>query len=119
MAKGEITHIDIPADDIERAKRFYHAVAGWEAAPVEGFPGYHMFRTGPQSGGGIGQRGQTAPDVLRIYITVDSLEEAVAAAEKEGGSVVQPPTDIPGMGRYAAVHDTEGNEVGLWEAAAG
>ena len=117
MAKGDITHVDIPADDIERATRFYRAVAGWDLAPVEGFPGYNMFRTGQRSGGGIGQRGKTAPNVLRIYISVDSLEEAVATAEKEGGSVVQPPTQISGMGRYAAVLDTEGNEVGLYESA--
>src|SRR5205814_3316378 len=30
MAKGTITHIEIPADDPERAKKFYSAVAGWE-----------------------------------------------------------------------------------------
>ena len=112
---GEITHVDIPADDIERAKRFYRAVAGWEIGPVEGFPDYEMFRTSEQSGGGIGLRGKTAPDRLRVYVTVDRLEDAVAAAEQNGGSLAQPPTDIPGMGRYAAVNDSEGNEIGLWE----
>jgi predicted enzyme related to lactoylglutathione lyase len=114
---GEITHVDIPADDIERAKRFYRAVAGWEIGAVPGFDDYEMFRTGEASGGGIGLRGKTAPDRLRIYITVPNLESAVAAAERAGGTVAQPPTDIQGMGRYAAVNDTEGNEVGLWEQA--
>ena len=31
MAHGEINHIEFPADDPERAKAFYGAVAGWEA----------------------------------------------------------------------------------------
>jgi hypothetical protein len=116
MAKGEITHIELPADDVERAKRFYAAVAGWEFGEPEGFAGYHMFQTGEASGGAIAKRGEMAPQQLRIYITVDSLEAACAAAEGTGGTVVEPPTDIGGgMGRFAVVRDTEGSEVGLWQ----
>ena len=119
MAKGQITHIEFPADDIERAKRFYTAVAGWELSTMEGQPDYWLFRTGENSGGGIGMRGQSVGNVVRVYITVDQLEPAVAAAEANGGSVVTPPSDVPGMGRFAAVLDSEGNEVGLWENAPG
>jgi predicted enzyme related to lactoylglutathione lyase len=115
MAKGEITHVEFPADDVERAKRFYAAVAGWELSETDGFPGYFMFRTGERSGGGIGKRGESVGQVVRVYITVDRLEDAIAAAEANGGRLVQPATDIPGMGRYAAVTDTEGSEIGLWE----
>ena len=116
MAKGEITHIEFPADDPERAKRFYGAVAGWEFGETDGFPGYYMFRNGEGSGGAVGRRGESTGQVLRIYITVDSLEDATAAAVANGGTVTEPPTDIGGgMGRFAVVHDTEGNEVGLWQ----
>jgi predicted enzyme related to lactoylglutathione lyase len=119
MAKGEITHIEFPADDTERAKVFYTAVAGWEFAEQDAFPGYFMFRNGEASGGAIGKRGEMAPQSLRIYITVDSLEEACAAAEANGGAVVEQPTDIGGgMGRFAVVRDTEGSEVGLWQTSA-
>ncbi len=120
MAKGEITHIEFPADDTERAKRFYTAVAGWEFGEQDGFPGYYMFRNGEQSGGAVGKRGEMAPKQLRIYITVDSLEEACAAAQANGGTVVEQPTDIGGgMGRFAVVRDTEGSEVGLWQTTEG
>ena len=51
MAKGEITHVEIPADDVERAKRFYAAVAGWEFGEITGSEGYWMFRTAEQAGG--------------------------------------------------------------------
>ena len=116
MAKGEITHIEFPADDPERAKRFYTAVAGWQFEETEGFSGYYMFRTGEASGGAVAKRGEMAPQQLRIYITVDSLEEACAAAEANGGTVVEQPSDIGGgMGRFAVVRDTEGSEVGLWQ----
>jgi predicted enzyme related to lactoylglutathione lyase len=117
MPKGEITHVEFPADDPERAKRFYAAVAGWEYGEMDGMPGYHLFRTEERHGGAIGKRGETIASQLRIYITVDSLEEGCAAAEANGGIVVEPPTAIGGdMGRFAVVRDTEGTEVGLWQA---
>jgi uncharacterized protein len=117
MAKGEMTHIEFPADDVERAKRFYSAVAGWEFDAMEGFPNYWFFRTSEAAGGGLGKRGDSVGKVIRVYINVDSLEPAVAAAEANGGTVVTPPTDVPGQGRFAAVTDSEGNEIGLWESA--
>ena len=103
VATGEITHIEFPADDVDRAKRFYEAVVGWQFSEMEGFPGYWLFRTGEGSGGGLGKRGESVGSVIRDYITVAKLEDAVAAAEKFGGKVVTPPRDIPGQGRYAAV----------------
>lgn len=120
MPKGEITHIEFPADDPQRAKAFYAAVAGWEFGEMEGFPDYYMFRNGEGSGGAVGKRGESTGRTLRIYITVDSLEEATAAAEAHGGTVVEQPTDIGGgMGRFAVVRDTEGSEVGLWQSVEG
>lgn len=117
MAKGEITHVEFPADDPERAKRFYGAVAGWEFGEMTEFPDYHLFRNGERSGGAIGRRGQSTGQVIRLYITVDSLEEACAAAEANGGAVLEQPSDIGGgMGRFAVVRDTEGSEVGLWQS---
>lgn len=116
MARGEITHVEFPADDPERAKRFYAAVAGWEFGEMEGFPDYFLFRSSEAAGGGLGRRGESVGDVIRVYISVDRLEDAVAAAEANGGKVVTPPSDVPGQGRYAAVLDSEGSEIGLWEA---
>jgi predicted enzyme related to lactoylglutathione lyase len=57
MANGRITHVEFPADDVARAKRFYGAVAGWEFQPMEGFPDYELFSTGDRTGGAIGARG--------------------------------------------------------------
>jgi hypothetical protein len=115
MATGTITHIDFPAKDVERAKRFYGAVAGWEFGEMQ--PGYWMFRTEEGHGGGIGEPGPGMGDKVRVYITVASVGDGVKIAEANGGRVVTPPTDIAGgYGRYAAVIDSEGNEIGLWES---
>ena len=117
MPKGSISHIEFPADDIERAKRFYAAVAGWEFGEMDGMPDSWLFRTSETTGGGIGRRGETVGERVRVYIDVDDLEGAVAAATANGGTVLTPPSDIPGQGRFAAVLDPEGSEVGLYEAS--
>lgn len=119
MAKGEISHIELPADDPERAKRFYSAVAGWEFSPMGDYPDYWLFRTGERAGGGLGVRNKTTSDKLRIYISVEALEPALEAAKANGGTVSVEPADVPGQGRYAVVIDTEGSEVGLWESSQG
>ena len=115
MPKGEISHVELPADDPERAKRFYAAVAGWEFSEMTGMPGYFLFRTGEKSGGGIGRRGDTVGDAVRVYVTVDNLEQAAAAVAANGGRIVEGPIQIPGSGRYSTVIDPEGNEIAIWE----
>src|SRR5690349_16895918 len=117
MAKGSISHIEIPANDLERAKRFYTAVAGWDFGPMEGLPDYWLFRASETEGGGLGKRGASVGNVVRGCIDVEALEGAVAAAEANGGTVLTPTSPVPGFGRFAAVLDPEGNEIGLFEGA--
>ena len=115
MAHGQITHIEFPADDLERARRFYGAVAGWEFSEMEGSPDYWLFRTGEGTGGAIGKRGESAGDVVRNFIEVASIEDALAAATRHGGTVVEGRTEVPGQGFYAVLLDSEGTEIALWE----
>ena len=37
MPHGDITHIDIPVTDMDRAKGFYSGLFGWEIAAPPGF----------------------------------------------------------------------------------
>ena len=113
---GEFSHIEFPADDVDRAQAFYAAVFCWQFRSMDGMPGYVLYEAGPgELGGGIGKRGENAPQAVRNYITVDSIEGSLAAVTANGGSVVVPKTDI-GFGWYAAITDTEGNDVGLYKS---
>jgi uncharacterized protein len=116
MAHGEINHIEFPADDPERAKKFYGAVAGWEFGEMPEFPDYYLFRTAEGYGGAIGKRGVSVGPNLRIYIEVGSMDDALAAATGNGGSVKEPKQEIQGMGWFAVVTDPEGSEVGLFQS---
>lgn len=116
MAHGEFTHIEIPYDDEERAKRFYAEVFGWTFSQMPGFDGYSMAAPGPGDlSGGLGKRGVNAPSAIRTYIEVKDVDASTAAIVANGGTVLVAKSDI-GAGWYAAVTDSEGNELGVYEA---
>ena len=121
MRHGDFTHIEIPADDPQRAKTFYADVFGWSFADeVPRFEGYHLFTTpvGQEGmGGAIGKRGEMAPDDVRAYIHVDSIDDTLPRLAERGGGVVQEKMEVPGMGWFAVFTDPEGNTLALWEEA--
>ncbi len=120
MEHGDFTHIEIPADDTARAKTFYEGVFGWTFPPeIAGFEGYHMFTTpvGEEGfGGAIGKRGEMAPDKVRTYVSVSSVDEALSKVAELGGTVVQTKMEVPGQGWFGVFVDTEGNELAVWES---
>ena len=52
--------------------------------------------------------------VVRPYILVEDIEEAVGNAEIAGAQTIVPPMPIPGKGRCAIV-SVGGIELGLWQ----
>jgi predicted enzyme related to lactoylglutathione lyase len=120
MNHGDFTHIEIPADDTTRARRFYAELFGWAfSAEIPGFEGYHLFTTpvGQEGmGGAIGKRGQSAPEKVRAYVLVDSISDVLAKVAELGGSVIEDKSEVPGQGWYAVFADSEGNELALWES---
>lgn len=117
-----IVHIDIPAEQVGRAKKFYESLFGWTFNAPSGFPDFFLFETKdekgqPGVGGGLGRRG--APDQrITCYIGVDSIATYLPKIEKMGGRIVMQRTEVPGYGALAVCVDTEGNTFGLWEPKA-
>ena len=66
--------------------------------------------------GGMMKRSADAPAPV-ITINVGSVDDSLKKVEAAGGTVVRPKTEIPGMGSFAYLKDTEGNVIGLWENA--
>ncbi len=115
MAHGDITHIDIPVDDMKRATTFYGDVLGWQIAEMEGFEGYPMWQAPNQiSGGGFVARDESI-QTMRSYIEVDSIDAILAKVIEAGGSVVMDKSPISETSWYAVFADTEGNHLGLYE----
>jgi len=117
MPHGDITHVDIPADDIARASAFYSGLFGWSINEVPGYPGYPMWQAPNKiSGGGITAR-QGNLQSIRSYVEVDSIDDIVAKAEGTGGSVVMKKEPISEASWWAVIRDTEGNLIGLYEGS--
>ncbi len=118
MAHGDYTHIEVPADDLHRARSFYESALGWTFTEMADLPGYFLYRTpsgGQGVGGGLGKRGESAAARTRNYVEVDSIERTLPEVERLGGRVIHGKAEVPGQGWYAVIADTEGNELGLWE----
>lgn len=115
MPHGDITHIEIPYDDVARATAFYSTVFGWQIAEPPGYEGYPMWQAPNQiSGGGLVQRSESQPVPLS-YVEVDSIDDILAAIEANGGSTVVGKSPISETSWYAVFADSEGNQLGLYE----
>lgn len=64
--------------------------------------------------GGMTQRSKDVSTPV-ITIHVSSIDEYVKRIKAAGGKAVMPKGEVPGMGFYAYVNDSEGNVIGLWE----
>ena len=123
----KVVHFEIPADDVERAKRFYGTIFGWDlqTQPI-GDGEYTTVTTTPIDpqtyaptepggiNGGMMRRSDATPSPV-ITIGVDDIDRSLQAIEGNGGTVVTPRTPIPGMGAFAYFRDPDGNVMGLWE----
>jgi len=127
-----IVHFEMPADDIERSKKFYTDLFGWKieklsvtddsrltsaatAQPIE----YWIITTTDDKGnkalgGGIMKR-QMPEHRVTNYIGVKSVDEYSSKVEKLGGKVIAPKHAVPGMGYFVLCIDPENNAFALWE----
>ena len=122
----KVVHFEIPFDNKERAMKFYSESFGWQLQdmPVMNYVMANTVNVGEDYrptepgaiNGGLFQRPKEAPSPC-IYVGVASVDEALKKVQAAGGKVVTPKTPIPGMGAYGRVADTEGNVLGLFEAA--
>lgn len=108
---------DIPADNLERAKKFYSGLFGWKIEPFSGMTDYWHIDTGggddTPDGGLIARKHPGQP--VTNYVAVASVDESAAKVEKLGGKICKAKAAVPQMGYFAICQDTEGNEFALWE----
>lgn len=124
----KVVHFEIPADDIDRAKKFYGGIFGWQLQdwPMQDGSVYTGARTVevdettfiPKEpgaiNGGIVKRDEYIK-TPQVTVNVPSIDDCIAKIKAAGGSIVREKQEIEGAGYYAYVHDSEGNLLGLWE----
>ena len=121
----KVTDFQIPADDKERAKKFYGSVFGWKTNDVPGvdYTGLITADTDENSNrpkepgainGGMMKRGGALKSPT-VTITVEDIDKALEKVVKAGGKVAKEKDKVMDMGYVAWFEDTEGNVLGLWQ----
>lgn len=116
---SRVVHFEIPADNPERAIKFYEKVFDWQIEKWDGPIEYWLIMTGeedkPGIDGGLARRENPTTGVENT-IDVKNLDASLANVKAYGGKVVRPRMAVPGVGWMAYVKDTEGNVFGLMES---
>jgi predicted enzyme related to lactoylglutathione lyase len=105
---GHFVWREYASSDVPATVAFYTALFGWTTEEQDMGPmgKYTLFKSGDSQVAGVMSMPGVHPH-WRQYCTVPSVDSAVETAKGLGGTIVVPPTDIPTVGRFAAVNDLQ------------
>ncbi|MBX4200909.1 VOC family protein [Candidatus Parcubacteria bacterium] len=125
-----VVHFELPYEDNGRMVGFYSEVFGWEANQLGKEMGNYVVVTTTQTdenrmvkkpgtiNGGFYQKSKDGASPV-IVVAVEDIREAMKKVEAAGGKVLGgahkagEPDDIPGVGLYCGIIDTEGNKIAM------
>ena len=113
-----IVHFEIPAENPERAVKFYQKVFNWKIEKWAGPMDYWLVTTGDEKQPGINGAITLKSKLAAVTInTVDvpSVDNFLKKITEAGGKVVLKKTAVPGVGYLAYCADTEGNVFGIMQ----
>jgi uncharacterized protein len=114
--KAKVIHLEIPADDTQRAREFYGELFGIKWQTMEGPVEYHMYGDQEEGyGGGLYPRQGADDDRIRVYFNTEDIDGTIDRVRELGGDVEEEKSPVPGMGWYAHVRDPEGNKFSFWQ----
>lgn len=124
-AHGKHVWFEICTPDLDAAKAFYSQVLDWEIRDA-GMPGMTYLMGGPPGHAVAGMMAMT-PEMVQGgavpawtgYVAVHDVDADAERAKALGGTVCMPPTDIPGVGRFAVVADPQGAVFALFQGTPG
>lgn len=112
---GHIVHFEFEAADLERAKRFYEELFGWNFSDLTDPARYSLIDTGNGPNGGVYISGEQPERHFKLYFDVEDIDSALTKVAELGGEAgkKQP---IAGVAWVARCFDSEGNEFTLFES---
>lgn len=127
-----VGHFEMPGEDMERMKKFYESVFNWKMMQLGKEMGEYVVVTttetdenrmvktpGTINGGFFKKTADSLTQYPSVVIMVDDIKEAMKKVEAAGGTVLGgqskkgEPDEIPGVGLYAMIVDTEGNKISI------
>lgn len=132
---NRVVHFEIHADDVERAKKFYQDIFGWEMQQMGAeYGNYVVVKMGPGPdeiakgsikmedlgiNGGMMKRNSPkqdsskSPTAYVCIIGVDNLDTYMKKAEAAGAKPHTDKMEVPNVGWLRYYEDTEGNVFGM------
>lgn len=110
---GAFSWNELMTTDPAAAAHFYKQLLGWTFESSE-MPGIGTYRVASVAGEKIAGIMGLPPDAGQMppawggYVTVDNADETAGECAALGGKVLVPPTDVPGVGRFAVLQDPQG-----------
>lgn len=105
-----------------KSRDFYSALFGWQIEVKDmGNMDYTLFKVNEQPVAGMLEMttewGEDIPPHWMIYIAVLDCDSKAEYAQKLGGEICVPPTDIPEVGRFSVITDPQGAVFSIIESA--
>ncbi|MFD7906723.1 VOC family protein [Kitasatospora sp. NPDC059722] len=103
--------VALAVPDVERARRFYRGLFGWDFVPtgpaeaVATLHGAQVAAVGPPS----------EPPAWLTCLATPDVRRSAAAVRAAGGRLLREPYDVPDQGRAALAADPQGARFGLWQ----
>ena len=129
---NRVIHFEIHASDLEKSKKFYSEVFGWEMQQMGSeFGNYVVIKNGPGmddldklpqdpgiNGGMMARRGDAptsdaAVNAFVCIIGVDNIDAYIEKAQSAGGTVALDKMQVPTVGWLVYFKDPDGNLFGM------
>ncbi len=127
-----VVHFEMPAEDMGRMKKFYESAFHWKMNQLgEDMGNYVVVTTAPTdehqmitktgmiNGGFYKKTADPLSQYPSIVVSVDDIHDAMNKVKEAGGQVIGgskrdgTPDEIPGIGLFASVIDTEGSRISI------
>ena len=123
----KVVHFELPADNVERAKKFYKEAFNWQIEDVPEMSyiivrttevdNERMPKTPGAINGGMFKRGDMNNAVTSPTFSIDvaNIDDAIKMIKNAGGLILKDKTAVGDMGFMAYFKDTEGNILSVWQ----
>lgn len=116
-----VIHFEVIGADGDKLRSYYSQLFGWEFGDTVGPTNYAVTPRDPSAnsngvgiGGGVGTAPEGYDGHVTFYVQVQDVGDALAKAEKLGGTRMMGPDEIPEVGITIGLFtDPEGHVIGV------
>ncbi|MGH8252535.1 MAG: VOC family protein, partial [Steroidobacteraceae bacterium] len=123
--QGRFIWTELLCNDANAAAAFYGRILPWQSQPFSPGSPYLVFNVngGAPLAGNMSlpaeSRAMGMVPHWRAYIGASDVDAIVAQASRLGARILEPPRDLPGVGRAALLADPEGARFGVYRPLEG